>query len=237
MKAIYQRYMGWYDGNPSHLWQHTPVEAGKRYVEFMGGADAVVEKARGSFEAGDLRWAAQVLDHVVFAEPDHDGGEGAARRRARAARLRQRERHVARRVPLRARWSCAARRSAPPRARPPPTSSRSSRPELFFDAVAVQVDGPKAWDLDLATRWVFPDADGATYRVTLKNGVLSHVRDGKGDVTLTITVPKAALGPLAIGDVEAAMGAGLQLDGDASVLQSVLGVLDPGDPDFNIVTP
>ena len=71
VKAIYQRYMGWYDGNPSHLWQHTPVEAGTRYVEFMGGADAVVEKARGSFEAGDLRWAAQVLDHVVFAQPDH----------------------------------------------------------------------------------------------------------------------------------------------------------------------
>ena len=58
-----------------------------------------------------------------------------------------------------------------------------------------------------------------------------------GDVTLTITVPKSALGPLAMQDVTAALGAGLQLDGDASVLQSVLGVLDPGDPGFNIVTP
>ena len=73
--------------------------------------------------------------------------------------------------------------------------------------------------------------------MTLKNGVLSHVRDGHGDVTLTITVPKAALGPLAIGDVEGALGAGLVLDGDATALQSVLGVLDPGDPGFNIVTP
>jgi len=110
-------------------------------------------------------------------------------------------------------------------------------PELFFDAVAVQVNGPKAWDLDVATRWAFPDADGATYRVTLKNGVLSHVRDGRGAVTLTVTVPRAALGPLAMQDVTAALGAGLQLDGDASVLQSVLGVLDPGDPGFDIVTP
>ena len=73
--------------------------------------------------------------------------------------------------------------------------------------------------------------------MTLKNGVLTHVRDGHGDVSLTVTVPQAALGALAAGDVEAAMGAGLVLDGDASVLQSVLGVLDPGDPDFNIVTP
>ena len=71
VKAIYQRYMGWYDGNPAHLWQHPPVEAATRYVEFMGGADAVVAKARASYDAGDLRWAAEVLNHVVFAEPSH----------------------------------------------------------------------------------------------------------------------------------------------------------------------
>jgi alkyl sulfatase BDS1-like metallo-beta-lactamase superfamily hydrolase len=71
VKAIYQRYMGWYDGNPAHLWPHPPAEAGRRYVEFLGGADAVVAKARDSFEAGDFRWAAEVLNHVVFADPDH----------------------------------------------------------------------------------------------------------------------------------------------------------------------
>lgn len=72
VKAVYQRYMGWYDGNPAHLWPHPPVEAARRYVGFMGGADAVVEKARTSFAAGDLRWAAEVLNHVVFARPDHE---------------------------------------------------------------------------------------------------------------------------------------------------------------------
>jgi alkyl sulfatase BDS1-like metallo-beta-lactamase superfamily hydrolase len=71
VKAVYQRYMGWYDGNPAHLWPHPPVEAGRRYVEFMGGADAVVAKARESFAAGDFRWVAEVLDHVVFAAPGH----------------------------------------------------------------------------------------------------------------------------------------------------------------------
>jgi alkyl sulfatase BDS1-like metallo-beta-lactamase superfamily hydrolase len=73
--------------------------------------------------------------------------------------------------------------------------------------------------------------------VTLRTGVLTAARDGKGDVSLTVTVPKSALGGLATGDVQAAMAGGLVLDGDASVLQSVLGVLDPGDPGFNIVTP
>src|SRR5215213_3226011 len=71
VKAIYQRYLGWYDGNPARLWKLPPADAAKRYVEFMGGADEVVAKARRSVEAGELRWAAEVLDHVVFAEPDH----------------------------------------------------------------------------------------------------------------------------------------------------------------------
>jgi alkyl sulfatase BDS1-like metallo-beta-lactamase superfamily hydrolase len=71
VKAIYQRYLGWFDGNPAHLWQHPPAEAARRYVEYMGGADAVVDKARASFDAGDFRWVAEVVGHVVFAEPDH----------------------------------------------------------------------------------------------------------------------------------------------------------------------
>ena len=109
-------------------------------------------------------------------------------------------------------------------------------PELFFDAIAIQINGPAVWNLDLAARWVFPDHD-ATYRTTLRNGVFSYVHDGSGDVTLTITVPRPALAALAAGDPSAALGAGLVLDGDATALQQVFGVLQPGDPDFNIVEP
>ncbi|HST99141.1 MAG TPA: alkyl sulfatase dimerization domain-containing protein, partial [Geodermatophilus sp.] len=71
VKAIYQRYLGWFDGNPAHLWEHPPVEKAKRYVDFMGGADTVVEKARAAFDDGDFRWVAEVVNHVVFAQPDH----------------------------------------------------------------------------------------------------------------------------------------------------------------------
>lgn len=70
-KAIYQRYMGWFDGNPAHLWQHPPVEAAGRYVDFMGGADQVLGRARESFAAGDYRWVAEVVNHVVFADPSN----------------------------------------------------------------------------------------------------------------------------------------------------------------------
>lgn len=71
VKAVYQRYVGWFDGNPSNLHPHPPVPSAERYLRYMGGADAVVEHARVDFDAGDYRWVAQVLNHVVFAEPDH----------------------------------------------------------------------------------------------------------------------------------------------------------------------
>ncbi len=70
-KAVYNLYLGWFDGNPSTLHPLPPVESSTRYVEYMGGADAVVARARGDVEAGEYRWAAQVLNHVVFAEPAH----------------------------------------------------------------------------------------------------------------------------------------------------------------------
>ena len=71
VKAIYQRYLGWFDGNPARLWPHPPAESSARYVECMGGADAVVEKAAAYAAEGDLRFAAELLDRVVFADPGH----------------------------------------------------------------------------------------------------------------------------------------------------------------------
>ena len=70
LKAIYQRYMGWYDGNPTSLWQHPPRAAAMRYVEVIGGQQAVLDKARSYADSGDLRFAAELLKHAVFANPD-----------------------------------------------------------------------------------------------------------------------------------------------------------------------
>ncbi|HWE09904.1 MAG TPA: alkyl sulfatase dimerization domain-containing protein [Solirubrobacteraceae bacterium] len=235
VKAIYQRYMGWYDGNPARLWQHPPQEAAKRYVEFMGGADAVVDKARASAADGDLRWAAQVLDHVVFAEPGHQAG------RALLANVLERLGFGSENGTWRSEYlSGAAELRGGTFGSPTVPASADVlgqlSPELFFDAVAVQVNGPEAWNLDLAARWAFPD-HGATYRTTLHNGVFSYTRDGHGEVTLTLTVLRAALAALAAGDVGQAQGAGLRLDGDPAVLKQLLGVLQPGDPAFNIIEP
>ena len=105
-----------------------------------------------------------------------------------------------------------------------------------FDALAVQVDGPGAWDLDLAIRWVLPD-HGESYRMTLRNGVLTHVKHNDKPVGLTLTVPAAALVALATGDLDAARTAGMKADGDESQLSELFSVLQPGDPGFNIVLP
>jgi alkyl sulfatase BDS1-like metallo-beta-lactamase superfamily hydrolase len=69
--ATYVLYLGWFDGNPATLHELPPVEASVNYVGFMGGADAVLEKAQASFDKGDYRWVAQVVNHVVFADPDN----------------------------------------------------------------------------------------------------------------------------------------------------------------------
>src|SRR5690606_9324790 len=86
-KAVYQRYLGWFDGNPAHLHPLPPVEAGKRYVEFMGGAAALLDKARASYAKGEYRWVAEVVNHLVFAEPQNAGARHLQGRCAGAARL------------------------------------------------------------------------------------------------------------------------------------------------------
>src|SRR5690606_16859534 len=77
VKAIYQRYMGWYDGNPAHLWEHPPVEQAQRYVADYGGIEALVARGRPYADVGDLRFAATLLCHALFAEPGHDGAREA----------------------------------------------------------------------------------------------------------------------------------------------------------------
>ena len=101
VKATYAKYLGAYDGNPSHLHVLPPVEVGAKYVEFMGGADEVIRKARESFEAGEYRWVAEVMNHVVFADPENQEARELDRRRPRADGLPDRIVDLAERVPER----------------------------------------------------------------------------------------------------------------------------------------
>ena len=72
VKAVYQRYLSWYDGNPANLNKLTPSQAGARYVELAGGVDALLSVAQKYFDAGDYRWVVELVNHVVFAEPTNE---------------------------------------------------------------------------------------------------------------------------------------------------------------------
>ena len=237
VKAIYQRYMGWFDGNPAHLWQHPPVEAARRYVEFMGGADAVVERARASYEAGDLRWVAEVVNHVVFADPSH-----AAARALLADTYEQlgygAENGTWRNFYLSGATELRDGSFGTPVATSSPDMVAQLSPPMLLDALAIQVDGPRAWDEQLTFDIELTDAP-ERYRVALRNGVLTYTTADQSDAAdLIITASRAALPTLALGAVtpEVLAEAGIQLSGDASVLQRLTAVLDAPDPDFAIVT-
>ncbi|WP_305091837.1 alkyl/aryl-sulfatase [Prescottella sp. R16] len=238
IKAIYQRYMGWYDGNPAHLWQHPPKEQGKRYVELGGGADAVVAKARESFDQGDYRWAAEILSHVVFAEPDHT-----AARALLADTFEQlgygAENGVWRNIFLSGTTELRAGRFGTPTVSASADVVSALTPQMLFDAIAIQVNGPEAWDEKFTVDVVLTDTD-ERYRLRLANGVLTYSgRPQKGEADATLTATRRTLPALALGGMSAdgLAEAGIRLDGDTSVLTRLAAVLDPGDPDFAIVTP
>jgi alkyl sulfatase BDS1-like metallo-beta-lactamase superfamily hydrolase len=238
VKAIYQRYMGWFDGNPAHLWAYPPVEAARRYVDFMGGAAAVVEKARGSYEAGDLRWVAEVLNHVVFAEPSH------ASARELLADTYEQLGYGSENGTWRGFYLTGAAELRDGQVGSPTETASADvvgqlTPDMVFDAIAVRVDGPRAWDEKFTIDVRFTDSE-QRYRLQLVNGVLTYSAAERPDAAdMALDGPRAALPALAAGtlDADALLKAGINATGDVGVLARLAKVLEAPDPNFAIVTP
>ena len=235
VKAVYQRYMGWFDGNPARLWPHPPEQAGPRYVAAMGGIDRVVELARDAFDSGDFRWAATLLDHAVFTDQNHEGA-----RRLYADALEQlgygAECATWRNFFLSGATELRSGNFGTPVSTTAPTMLSQLTPEQMFDILALSVNGPRAWDLDLAVDVTFADLD-VNYRLTLRNGVLVYRKRPPEPATAAVTVTLAAkmrLLAAAMGDFDSP---GLDVVGDSGALQALMGVLDRPDPNFNIITP
>ncbi|MFF1713105.1 alkyl/aryl-sulfatase [Streptomyces sp. NPDC058268] len=233
VKGIYQRYMGWFDGNPAHLWEHPPVEEAKRYVKAMGGRTATVAKAKAFAGSGDLRFAVTLLNHVVFADPGHKAAK------SELAKLYVMLGQASENAVWRNFYLTGAQELREG-VQDSPTSVASAdmlmalSVDQLIDSVAVRVNGPKAWDLKLRMDWSLP-ALGKIWHLTLRNGVLTYRSDTKRDpdvgVTLTMTKPQllAMLGGKGLGDIK--------VEGDAKLLAVLLGVVDKPDPNFAIVTP
>jgi alkyl sulfatase BDS1-like metallo-beta-lactamase superfamily hydrolase len=235
VKAVYQRYMGWFDGNPARLWPHPPEALAGRYVDAIGGIDRVVELARQAFDSGDFRWAATLLDHAVFADSEHDGA-----RTLLADTLEQlaygaenatwRNFLLSGATELRdGNFGTAAQTSAP-------TLLSQLTPEQIFDGLAISVNGPRAWDLDIAIDVTLADHD-ANYRLALRNGVLVQRRVPADATTASVTIKldnAFRLLILATGDFSSP---GVEISGEQAALQQFLGVIERPDPSFNIITP
>ncbi|MDT5151092.1 MAG: linear primary-alkylsulfatase [Mycobacterium sp.] len=235
VKAVYQRYMGWFDGNPARLWQHPPEVIAPRYVEAMGGIDRVVEIAQGAFDEGDFRWAATLLDHAIFTEENHAAaralyGDTLEQLAYGAENATWRNFFLSGATELRdGNFGVATSTTSP-------SMVSQLTPEQMFDSFAISVNGPKAWDLNLAIDVTFADV-ATNYRLSLRNGVLVYRKVAADAATAGATITlanKLRLLMFAAGD---ATSPGLDVTGDATALPSLLGVLDKPNPAFNIVTP
>ncbi len=233
VKAVYQRYLGWFDGNPARLWQHPPVEASVRYVDCMGGTDAVVAKADAYAADGDLRFAAELLDRVVFADPSH----GVAKEHL--AQVYERLAYGAENGTWRNFYLTGAYELRHGIAEAPPAVGSMEvlgalTVEQLLDAIAIRIDGPRAWDEQLTIDWRITDL-GVTHRATLRNGVLSHRMVGEGTTGADLTL-ELAKGQM-IGVLIGAPLDQIRTEGDLEVIGRLLAVVESPDRGFPIVTP
>jgi len=233
VKAVYQRYMGWFDGNPARLWPHPPAALGARYVDAIGGTERVVELAQQAFDDGDLRWAATLLDHAVFADSGHAGARTLLAETFEllafgAENATWRNFFLSGATELRdGNFGTAAQTSSP-------ALLAQLTPEQILDGMSISVNGPRAWDLDLTVDVTIADCN---YRLALRNGVLVHRRVPAEASTAAVTIlldNAFRLLLLTAGDFASP---GLDVSGDQGALQQFVGVFDRPDPSFNIVTP
>jgi alkyl sulfatase BDS1-like metallo-beta-lactamase superfamily hydrolase len=240
IKGVYQKYLGWFDGNPANLDPLPPEQSSKKYVEFMGGSAAVLEKARAAFEKGEYRWVAQVVNHVVFAEPDN--------RQARELQSDALEQlgYQAEAASWRNFYLAGARELRDGITKVPTPQGRNAdivhvmTVEMIFDFLAVRLNGTKARGKKLVFNWNFTDTK-EQYVLTLENCALT-VLVGKqaADADVVVTLTRASLDDILGGGTNfvTILAAGrVKLQGEARKLVELFSLIDDFDIWFNVVTP
>jgi len=238
-RAVYQRYMGFYDANPTTLNQLPPEPAAKKYVEYMGGEEAVLKKAKVDFDKGEYRWVAEALKQVVFANPDSQAGKDLL------ADTYEQMGYQAESGPWRSIYLQGAYelRNGVPSAGGISTASpdtiRAMDPEMTFDYLAVRLDGPKAAGKKLAINVDFTDLK-KKYALVIENGVLnwSHQQVAKPNASVSLTKPtldKIQLGQSTASDL--IKSGEIKLTGSQADFDQFFGLLVTYPFWFHIVTP
>ncbi|MDE0320884.1 MAG: MBL fold metallo-hydrolase [Acidimicrobiaceae bacterium] len=219
-RSVYNRYLGWYDGNPANLDPLPPVEAGTNYIEFMGGADAVLAKARESFERGEYRWVAQVVNHLVFADPAN------AEARSLQAEALEQLGYQSESATWRNAYLMGAkelREGSPDWGRVPTRDmSQAMRPEHLFDVIGVRFD-PDAFTAGPVTfNFRFTDLD-EDHVLGVGRSAIHHRHDAvDAGAAASVRTDRAAF-VAALNDAGALDG--VEIVGDRALLQALFASL------------
>jgi len=257
VKAVYQRYLGWFDGNPAHLYSLPPEQAGAKYVEYIGGAKAAIKKAKKDFTKGEYRWVAQVMSDVVFGtckdnlppyknlSVDKYKQNCIDATRLEADALEQLG-YQAESGPWRNFFLTGAQelRNGVTDVNTPGSGSSDTiaemTPDLLFDYIAIRLDGLEAGDFKYTFRIIFPDIE-KQYLLSVENGVLNYTKENNGASTesdTTIKISRADLNKIILGETTfSEVG---EFTGDAQKFEEFVKFLDKKEDIpfwFNIVLP
>lgn len=224
VKAIYQRYMTWFDGNAAHLWQHPPENEAKRYVDCMGGVESVVGKALAYRDDGDLRFAATLLDHALFTEPTPAVREASASVFERlgygAENAIWRNFYLTRAQDIRNKVEFHISK---------PAEVQPINPFLsvadWLDCISIQLDGSRVNGENITIDILMPD-EKCRWTLSLSNGALTYrekpiEQDSQQPADLILNLTKGQLAEVLQGDLQVIE----QAEGDLSVLSKLLGFL------------
>ena len=238
-RAVYVKYLGFFDGNPASLHPLPPIEQARRYLEFMGGSDAVVERARPCFEAGDYRWVAEVLNHVVMAEPDHVQG------RALLADTLEQLGYQSESAPWRNFYLSGALelRHGLPETRAFQASGgiAAGMPiENFFQVLAVRLLPAAVAGRRIRLQLHFSDLD-CSYLLVIENSVLNYFKDrldDAADATLTLSALNFKRLLMGLSNAPQLITEGqLEIAGDPETLLGLKTLFDQFPRRYPLVTP
>jgi alkyl sulfatase BDS1-like metallo-beta-lactamase superfamily hydrolase len=240
IKAIYQRYLGYYDGNPVNLDILPPAEGARKSIEYMGGAQAALAKAREDYARGEYRWVAQIGSQLVFADPANQE----ARKLAADALEQlgyQSESATARNAYLQG--AMELRGGVPPGPGVVTASADAIRAmplEMFFDYLGIRLNGPKAEGKSAVINWRFTDTkEDAVLR--LQDSTLSATLGTQAhDADATLTLTRATLDAISLQQLsfpKAVESGAIAVKGNKAKLFEVLGLLDTFPRAFPIVEP
>jgi len=240
VKAIYQKYLGWYDANPVNLDPLPPVEAGKKYVEYMGGADAILKRATADFAKGEFRFVAQAVSHLVFAEPDNQAA------RALLADTFEQLGYAAESSTWRNAYLFGAQElrqgmpKTPPRSPMPRETLAALRTEQLWDVLGIRLNGPKAEGKRIVLNWSFTDT-GESFVLNLENSALTYVKGAQAtDAHASFTLARSVLDEVIakLTTFPEAVGAGkVKVSGDPMRLAELMALMDEFPRMWEIVEP